>query len=51
MHKVLSTTLAMLLKKTPVKVYLKGQLSEIEFPEGIQTFIEDHSGVIFGDWK
>lgn len=38
-------------KKTPVKVYLKGQLSEIEFPEGIQTFIEDHSGVIFGDWK
>ncbi|OYR87728.1 2,3,4,5-tetrahydropyridine-2,6-dicarboxylate N-acetyltransferase [Lactobacillus taiwanensis] len=38
-------------KKTPVKVYLKGQLGEIEFPEGIQTFIEDHSGVIFGDWK
>lgn len=38
-------------KKTPVKVYLKGQLSEIKFPEGIQTFIEDHSGVIFGDWK
>ncbi len=38
-------------KKTPVKVYLKGQLSEIKFPKGIQTFIEDHSGVIFGDWK
>lgn len=38
-------------KKTPVKVYLKGQLSEIKFPEDIQTFVEDHSGVIFGDWK
>lgn len=38
-------------KKTPVKVYLKGQLSEIKFPEGIQNFIEDHSGVIFGDWE
>ena len=46
MHKVLSTTSAM-----PLKRPLKGQLSEIKFPEDIQTFVEDHSGVIFGDWK
>jgi tetrahydrodipicolinate N-acetyltransferase len=38
-------------KKTPVKVYLKGSLKEIKFPETIQTFLNDETGVIFGDWR
>lgn len=38
-------------KKTPVKVYLRGDLANLEFPDGIQHFTEDHSGVIFGDWS
>lgn len=38
-------------KKTPVKVYLKGNLNEINFPEEVQSFIDDHTGVIFGDWS
>lgn len=37
-------------KKTPVKVYLRGDLADLEFPQGIQHFTEAHSGVIFGDW-
>ncbi|WP_211266023.1 2,3,4,5-tetrahydropyridine-2,6-dicarboxylate N-acetyltransferase [Alicyclobacillus ferrooxydans] len=38
-------------KKTPVKVYLKGRLSEIQFGESIHTFINDSTGVVFGEWK
>lgn len=38
-------------KKTPVKVYLKGNLSEINFPEEVQSFVDNHIGVIFGDWS
>lgn len=38
-------------KKTPVKVFIKGRLDQIKFPEGIDNFTEVHSGVIFGDWK
>ncbi|MBP1156250.1 MULTISPECIES: 2,3,4,5-tetrahydropyridine-2,6-dicarboxylate N-acetyltransferase [unclassified Paenibacillus] len=38
-------------KKTPVKVYVKGDLESISFGEGIQTFITGNSGVIFGDWS
>ena len=38
-------------KKTPVKVYLKGNLSEINFPEEVQSFVDYHTGVIFGDWS
>jgi 2,3,4,5-tetrahydropyridine-2,6-dicarboxylate N-acetyltransferase len=38
-------------KKTPVKVYLKGRLSEIAFPESVHTFISGEAGVIFGEWK
>lgn len=38
-------------KKTPVKVYLKGNLSKLEFPKGVQSFVDEHTGVIFGDWK
>ncbi|MFX3618337.1 MAG: 2,3,4,5-tetrahydropyridine-2,6-dicarboxylate N-acetyltransferase [Sporolactobacillus sp.] len=37
-------------KKTPVKVYIKGELEEIDFGEGCQTFISGSSGTIFGDW-
>lgn len=38
-------------RKTPVKVYLKGNLSEINFPEEVQSFVDNHIGVIFGDWS
>ena len=38
-------------KKTPVKVYLKGNLSGINFPEEVQSFVDNHIGVIFGDWS
>lgn len=38
-------------KKTPVKVYLKGQLDSLTFPDGVQTFVEDRTGVVFGDWQ
>ena len=37
-------------KSTPVKVYIKGKLEEIEFGQAIQTFINGNSGVIFGEW-
>ncbi|EEJ72220.1 2,3,4,5-tetrahydropyridine-2,6-dicarboxylate N-acetyltransferase [Lactobacillus ultunensis] len=38
-------------KKTPVKVFIKGDLTKVEFPKEIENFTEEHSGVIFGDWK
>ncbi|KRM13442.1 2,3,4,5-tetrahydropyridine-2,6-dicarboxylate N-acetyltransferase [Paucilactobacillus suebicus] len=38
-------------KKTPVKVYLRGKLGDIKFPAAIRPFVNDQSGVIFGDWK
>lgn len=38
-------------KKTPVKVYIKGELDAITFPKEIKTFIMGNVGVIFGDWK
>ncbi|GGE32523.1 2,3,4,5-tetrahydropyridine-2,6-dicarboxylate N-acetyltransferase [Pullulanibacillus camelliae] len=37
-------------KSTPVKVYIKGNLSNIDFGQELQTFINDKSGVIFGEW-
>lgn len=37
-------------KKTPVKVYIKGDLTKINFPEDIKNFTENHSGTIFGEW-
>jgi len=38
-------------KSTPVKVYLKGEsISAIQFSEGVQAFLEQHTGVIFGEW-
>lgn len=38
-------------KKTPVKVFLKGDLANLTIPETIEDFTEERSGVIFGDWK
>lgn len=38
-------------KKTPVKVYVKGDLSSLTWPAGVKAFVEKHSGVVFGDWQ
>lgn len=38
-------------KKTPVKVYLKGDLSGIDFGSDVKTFLSGNSGVVFGEWK
>jgi tetrahydrodipicolinate N-acetyltransferase len=38
-------------KKTPVKVTLKGQLTELHFPETVQTFLTTKIGTVFGDWS
>lgn len=38
-------------KKTPVKVYIKGDLEGIDFGPEVKTFLSDRTGVVFGDWK
>lgn len=43
-------------KKTPVKIYLKGRLSEIPFEETpladkVKAFVTESVGVLFGEWK
>jgi len=38
-------------KSTPVKVYIKGNLSTIDFGQNVQAFVNDASGVIFGEWN
>lgn len=38
-------------KKTPVKVYLKGDFSQVEFPKDVKVFAEEHTVVLFGDWE
>ncbi|GEO26980.1 2,3,4,5-tetrahydropyridine-2,6-dicarboxylate N-acetyltransferase [Alicyclobacillus acidoterrestris] len=38
-------------KRTPVKVYIKGRLDDVTFPEGIQSFVSGGTGVIFGEWS
>ncbi|EPZ42524.1 2,3,4,5-tetrahydropyridine-2,6-dicarboxylate N-acetyltransferase [Alicyclobacillus acidoterrestris] len=38
-------------KRTPVKVYIKGRLDDVTFPEGIQSFVNGGAGVIFGEWS
>jgi 2,3,4,5-tetrahydropyridine-2,6-dicarboxylate N-acetyltransferase len=37
-------------KATPVKVYLKGELSGIDFGKDSKVFINGSTGVVFGDW-
>ncbi|RPF52293.1 2,3,4,5-tetrahydropyridine-2,6-dicarboxylate N-acetyltransferase [Aquisalibacillus elongatus] len=39
-------------KSTPVKVYVKGKkLNGIEFHDDIQAFMDEETGVLFGEWK
>ncbi|MBD1373825.1 2,3,4,5-tetrahydropyridine-2,6-dicarboxylate N-acetyltransferase [Hazenella sp. IB182357] len=38
-------------KKTPVKVHIKGQLAGIDFGENLQSFVNESTGVLFGDWN
>ncbi|EUJ33478.1 2,3,4,5-tetrahydropyridine-2,6-carboxylate N-succinyltransferase [Listeria floridensis FSL S10-1187] len=38
-------------KSTPVKVYLKGELDKIAFPDDVKTFISGGAGTIFGEWS
>ncbi|WP_248926582.1 2,3,4,5-tetrahydropyridine-2,6-dicarboxylate N-acetyltransferase [Paenibacillus hamazuiensis] len=38
-------------KKTPVKVYIKGNLSAIDFGANVQSFISGGTGVLFGEWN
>ncbi len=37
-------------KKTPVKVYVKGNLNQVQIPEAIKAFVESKTAVLFGDW-
>lgn len=37
-------------KSTPVKVYLKGNLGEVKVNESIQSFLNENTGVLFGEW-
>jgi tetrahydrodipicolinate N-acetyltransferase len=38
-------------KKTPVKVYVKGEINNIEWSPNTKTFINGNTGVVFGEWK
>ncbi|KAA0548115.1 2,3,4,5-tetrahydropyridine-2,6-dicarboxylate N-acetyltransferase [Bacillus sp. BGMRC 2118] len=38
-------------KKTPVKVYVKGNLEGINWGSNTKSFITGNSGVVFGEWK
>ncbi|MGM9928242.1 MAG: 2,3,4,5-tetrahydropyridine-2,6-dicarboxylate N-acetyltransferase [Bacillus sp. (in: firmicutes)] len=38
-------------KSTPVKVYVKGDLQDINFGENAQAFITGNAGVVFGEWE
>ncbi|MCL1630989.1 2,3,4,5-tetrahydropyridine-2,6-dicarboxylate N-acetyltransferase [Sporolactobacillus sp. CPB3-1] len=38
-------------KKTPVKVYIKGDLTSLSFGENVHTFINGEVGTLFGDWQ
>lgn len=38
-------------KKTPVKVYVKGDLEGIDFGRSSKTFINGNVGVVFGEWS
>ncbi|WP_067730061.1 2,3,4,5-tetrahydropyridine-2,6-dicarboxylate N-acetyltransferase [Oceanobacillus damuensis] len=38
-------------KSTPVKVYIKGNLSNLTFDDTIKAFVEENSGVLFGEWN
>ncbi|CAM3268053.1 2,3,4,5-tetrahydropyridine-2,6-dicarboxylate N-acetyltransferase [Brevibacillus invocatus] len=38
-------------KKTPVKLYIKGELEGIDFGVNSKAFITGNTGVVFGEWK
>ncbi|WP_078595406.1 2,3,4,5-tetrahydropyridine-2,6-dicarboxylate N-acetyltransferase [Evansella clarkii] len=38
-------------KSTPVKVHIKGDLDGIDFGENTKSFIQNGTGVLFGEWK
>lgn len=38
-------------KKTPVKVYIKGDLAPLSFGDNVRAFISGGAGTLFGDWK
>ncbi|MBM6617617.1 2,3,4,5-tetrahydropyridine-2,6-dicarboxylate N-acetyltransferase [Bacillus suaedaesalsae] len=38
-------------KKTPVKVYVKGNLEAINWGSNTKNFITGNTGVVFGEWK
>ncbi|KGP92090.1 2,3,4,5-tetrahydropyridine-2,6-carboxylate N-succinyltransferase [Pontibacillus chungwhensis BH030062] len=39
-------------KSTPVKVYVKGEnLKSIDFGETVKAFVDNETGVLFGEWK
>lgn len=38
-------------KKTPVKVYIKGQLEGLDFGSEASAFINGSTGVVFGEWS
>lgn len=38
-------------KKTPVKLYIKGELAGIDFGANSKAFITGNTGVVFGEWK
>ena len=43
-------TIAESKKKTPVKVYVKGDLNSLDVPSNVETYFTDNVGVMFGDW-
>lgn len=38
-------------KKTPVKAYINGNITQIHFPESVKVFGNHQSATVFGDWK
>jgi tetrahydrodipicolinate N-acetyltransferase len=38
-------------KRTPVKVYLKGDIEGIDFGPGVRAFLSGGAGVLFGEWE
>jgi tetrahydrodipicolinate N-acetyltransferase len=38
-------------KKTPVKVYIKGDISDLTFNPEVKSFINGNTGVLFGEWS
>ncbi|WP_125708796.1 2,3,4,5-tetrahydropyridine-2,6-dicarboxylate N-acetyltransferase [Lacticaseibacillus porcinae] len=43
-------TIANAKKTTPVKVYLKGDLADLQFPANVHNFSCKHTGTVIGDW-